>query len=171
MKQRIAVNDANILIDFCDIGLMDALIRLDLVLWTSDLVISEIQTPEQRSHVLQFIATGHLLVAAFSAAEIGRIALRQAEVSALSLADCSVLFLAGQQEALLLTGDRLLRMEAEKEGIEVHGSLWVLDRMVQMKSIDMIAACRALLELMVKNPRLAKGECAERREKWCERKS
>ena len=171
MKQKIAVNDANILIDFCDIGLMDALVRLDLALWTSDLVISEIQTPEQRSQVLQFIATGHFLVAAFSATDIGKIALRQTKVAALSLADCSVLFLAEQQKALLLTGDRLLRMEAEKAGIEVHGSLWILDRMVQMKAIDTSAACRALLELMVKNPRLPKGECAERIEKWCEGKS
>ncbi len=97
MKQTIAVNDANILIDFCDIGLMHALARLDLVLWTSDFVISEIKIPEQRNHVLQFIATGHLLVATFSAAEIGKIALRQAKVTALSFADCSVLFLAGQQ--------------------------------------------------------------------------
>jgi len=167
MKQIIAVNDANILIDFCDIDFIEVLARLDFILWTSDFVISEIQQSEQRNQVLNFIATGHLLVAAFSSGEIGKIALHHSKVPALSLADCSVLFLAAQKEAILLTGDRQLRMEAEKEGIEVHGSLWILDRMVHLKAIDMIAACRALLELMLRNPRLPKEECEDRRRRWC----
>ncbi len=171
MKQAIAVNDANILIDFCDIGLIDALTHLGLTLWTSDFIISEIQLPEQRNQVLQFIAEGHLTVATFSATQIGKIVQKQASISALSLADCSVLILAEQQKAILLTGDRLLRIAAENGNIEVHGSLWILDRMVSTEAIDTQVACRALVELMARNPRLPKGACEERREKWCGDKS
>ena len=97
MKQAIAVNDANILIDFCDIGLIDALTQLELRLWTSDFVISEIQIPDQRNQVLQFVVEGHLTIATFSAIQIGKIDQKQASISALSLADFSVLFLAEQQ--------------------------------------------------------------------------
>lgn len=167
MKRTIAINDANILIDFCDIGLIDALALLGLTMWTSDFVISEIQLPEQRNQVLQFVEAGHLTVATFSATQIGKIAQKQASISALSLADCSVLFLAEQQQSILLTGDRLLRIEAEKGNIEVHGSLWILDRMVSLEAIDLQVACKALVELLARNPRLPKEECEVRREKWC----
>jgi rRNA maturation endonuclease Nob1 len=167
MGKKIAVNDANILIDFGDIGLLDAMTDLDLVLFTTDLVISEIQTPEHRSQILRLISEGLIQVSAFSGEEIGKIVQKQARVPRLSLADCSVWFFAVQANAIMMTGDRLLKVEAEKEGVEVHGSLWILDQMIEAKIVTKIAACNALLDLIAKNPRLPRDECEVRQAKWC----
>ena len=43
--------------------------------------------------------------------------------------------LARQEQSPLLSGDQRLRLAAEKEKIEVHGTLWLMDRMYQEEII------------------------------------
>ena len=53
----------------------------------------------------------------------------------LSIADRSVWFLAKNENALLLTGDGVLRKMGRKHKIKTHGLLWVFDRMVKEKTL------------------------------------
>ncbi len=41
--------------------------------------------------------------------------------------------LAMQEGSLLLTGGKALRKAASQEGVEVHGTLWLLDAMVEVE--------------------------------------
>jgi rRNA maturation endonuclease Nob1 len=167
MNQIIAVNDASILIDFCDVGLSGKLHQIGLALYTTDFVVAEIQEPEQRKQVQQLIQDGGLIVFASSPVELEALVRRQASIPALSLADCSVLTLADVHQAILLTGDRVLRREAERRQIETHGSLWILDKMLEVGVLAPTEACTAMMRLIELNPRLPRAACEERRARWC----
>ena len=49
----------------------------------------------------------------------------------------------------LLTGDKKLRKEAEEHGVEVHGTLWIIDTLVDNGLIDRKKGIE-LLELLKK---------------------
>ena len=49
--------------------------------------------------------------------------------------DLLALALARQENCLLLTGDTLMRTLAEDEGHEVHGTLWLVEQMVNAGAI------------------------------------
>jgi predicted nucleic acid-binding protein len=56
------------------------------------------------------------------AAELGRVQRK------LSVADTFAFALAHQRQWTLLTGDSVLRTVAQAQGVEVHGVLWIIDR-------------------------------------------
>ena len=65
----------------------------------------------------------------------------------LSLADCFALTLAKINSWMLLSGDGGLRDLAETEGVECHGILWLLDRMLEAeaaKPSQLLAGLRAI---------------------------
>ncbi len=53
----------------------------------------------------------------------------------LSSYDTFALAIAKNRDIPILTGDGALRKAAEKEGIEFHGTLWVIDRLWEEKAI------------------------------------
>ena len=66
-----------------------------------------------------------------------------------SLRDLTSLVVARDAGVVLLTGDGALRKAAAKEGVEVHGVLWVLDRLVGEAGLSPPEAARSL-RLMVR---------------------
>ena len=50
--------------------------------------------------------------------------------------DCMALMLAQQEQCPLLTGDKDLRESAEKEGVQVRGTIWLVERMIEHKIIS-----------------------------------
>lgn len=83
----------------------------------------------------QLVAMG-LRVEELDSAEVARAtALRRAEAR-LSIADTFAYALARGRGWVLLTGDAVLRAAAAAEGIEVHGVLWVLDRIEHEGACD-----------------------------------
>lgn len=76
-------------------------------------------------------------------------------------------FVAAKKEGfLLLTGDERLRKLAEGNGITVHGTLWVLDRMVEIGILSRKKAVCALCAMLEKGSRLPKEECKKRLRNW-----
>lgn len=66
----------------------------------------------------------------------------------LSAYDAFSLALAGDEEgAILLTSDRALRVAAEAEAVEVHGVLWVVDRLEESGLLPAEELFRALSRL------------------------
>jgi predicted nucleic acid-binding protein len=63
------------------------------------------------------------------------------------ITDKSVLWKSLQLKCPLLTGDKKLRIEAENQGVEVHGSIWVIASLVENGLIDKTKGVR-LLELL-----------------------
>ena len=61
--------------------------------------------------------------------------------------DCFALALAKQEICPLLTGDKALKRAANDEGIEVHGTLWVVEEMVVHQIITVETARRAYRQM------------------------
>ncbi len=66
--------------------------------------------------------------------------------------DLFALTLAKTNGWTLLTGDESLRLAAEAEAVEVHGTLWLVERMVVARVINLERA-EAAFELMRNNDR------------------
>ncbi|MGD0951750.1 MAG: hypothetical protein ABR985_05050 [Methanotrichaceae archaeon] len=58
--------------------------------------------------------------------------------------DLFALVLAIEEKTTLLTGDNALRKAALQEGVDVHGIIWLLDKMIQDKVISKAEGCRSL---------------------------
>jgi hypothetical protein len=80
--------------------------------------------------------------------------------------DLFSLVLAMQENALLLTGDEALRKAASKEGIEVHGTLWLLDAMIEGGAISDAEGYRSLEMMVNAGRRLPKKEVSARMASW-----
>jgi predicted nucleic acid-binding protein len=66
--------------------------------------------------------------------------------------DLFALVLAKENDAILLSGDKSLRDAAREEGVKVHGTIWLLDQMVEYGIIDKRKRA-ASLKLMMKSGR------------------
>ncbi len=84
----------------------------------------------------------------------------------LSLNDASVLHLAVERTAILLTGDRNLRTAAESRAVTVYGLPALMDFMVREEALPAATAVTKLELLCRLNPRLPKPECGTLITKW-----
>ena len=59
--------------------------------------------------------------------------------------DHSALALAMQEKCPLLTGDKDLRTAAKSEGVEVHGTVWIIEELLNQKLIKQAKLGTALI--------------------------
>lgn len=165
---RIIVNDANILIDLVELGLLPHFFDLSLEFLTTSLILDELF--EEQQEVLQpFIDQNKLKVEEFSPEDLLEIAILQQTKAKLSEQDCSAFYQAKKRKATLVTSDNLLRKFAKNNSLDVHGHLWVFDLMVTQETISPAQASLKLRELIEKvNPRLKlpSKECEKRFQDW-----
>ena len=83
-----------------------------------------------------------------------------------SMPDKTVLWKSNQLEAVLLTCDDKLRKEAQDQGIEVHGSIWVIEQLVKQKVINPKRGVILLHELKMTNNRLPMKEIEKLIRRW-----
>lgn len=163
----IVVNDACLLIDLIDIDLFDQFLRLDLQAHITLSVLSELEGDEYYKPIQESINRGKLKLNKLTADDQSEIEhLMYKHSSRLSEPDCSCLYLAQKMNATILTCERLLTQTAKSIGIDVHGSLWVLDQLIYSSIIPKKIAHRKLVELMSINNRLPKKECEKRLKQW-----
>jgi predicted nucleic acid-binding protein len=159
------VNDANILIDLLKIDLLDSFFQLDFDFHVTDIVYSEIQ--EENSDKLEICIESKLLTKqCFQFEDLVEIQKVRDYNPALSIADCSCLYLAKKLDAMLLTGDGALRRVAEKQEIPVHGILWVLDEIISCGLLAKVEVRNKLIQLIEQNQRLPLHECQKRIKAW-----
>ena len=162
---KLAVQDANIIIDLIKIDLWQIALKLDIEIYTTDFVVGELD--ENQLIIIQpYIDEGHFSVRTFDAEEVGEIYDLNARMPALSAVDCSVLHSARSDGAMVLTGDKRLRNEVINNQVEVHGVLWIFDELLRLEIIDFHHAITKLEILMNLNSRLPKRECQLRLDKW-----
>jgi len=160
----LAIQDANILIDLLNSGLMETYFRLGIETHTTDLVLAEVRQP-----VEIYVLRGQLKVTSLSGRQIAELLVFKAgQPSGLTLEDCSVLQLAMQKQAVLLTGDNKLRHHAGQCNVEARGILWLLDLFLEEKLLNFATAADCLDRLLKSNPRLPVDECQRRRKMWAE---
>ena len=110
---KVAVKDACVLIDLANGGLLEAWFQRGIETHTTDLVARQVKTDRNWQAVSGFIKAGLLKVATLTGEQIERM---HDELGTLpvGLEDQTALFLAMELNAILLTGDRRLRLEGLK---------------------------------------------------------
>ena len=167
----IAVNDANLLIDLWEVGLLNLFFHLPLSFHTTQLIISELDE-KQVENLAAYIEQGKLTVRHLTRAEIDDLDSLSVNSRKLSRQDLSVYFYAKELiDCMILTGDNRLRKEAERQGFEVHGILWVFEQMLENNIIDRPLASEKLQNLMKRNLWLPMAECQKCLERWNENNS
>ena len=80
--------------------------------------------------------------------------------------DRTVLFLALEVDAILITGDRRLRLEGLRRNLEVHGLLWILDELVVRQKLTPKLAAAKLRVIVSEGAFLPQDECEKRFRAW-----
>mgnify|MGYP004449101157 CR=1 FL=1 len=167
MKQKIVISDTNIFIDLVDASLVDAFFALPFEVHTTTYILEELLKMEQRAALEKHIANGRLHITSLEGEEfIDLLLLYNGAGSNLSVNDCSVWLLASMKDGALLTGDGNLRKKATQHGLEVHGILYVFDKLVEYDVISTAKAHAALEFLSHHNKRLPKSDLEKRLELW-----
>jgi rRNA-processing protein FCF1 len=155
---KLIITDTNILFDVISIGALPEFFSLDYEICTTVFVIEEIKRSDQEEAIEVFIRSKQINIINFSAEEIDEIQGFSTSRNFKGITDKSVLWKSLQLECPLLTGDKKLRNEAEDHGIEVHGSIWVIESLVQNELIDKTKGIQLLESLKQVNSSLPYDE-------------
>lgn len=159
---KIAITDANVFIDLIYVDFHSHLFALDFEIHTSLEVYDELNESQQIA-LRKFI--GHKKLAIHNGFEISPVKEIQS-IKGLSESDKTVLHLAIQLNAFVLTGDSLIRKISGVQKIEVHGMFWLFDIFLEKNLITKKHACQQLRSLMSYNKRLPLDECEKRLALW-----
>lgn len=168
----IAIKDANVFIDLESMGILDLWFQLGHETITSTYVVIELEDGDH-ANALATIRAGLVREAEISAEEMaGEFDAFQSELenSGLSVTDASVLFLAIRENAILLSGDKQLRVQAKLRTVPVHGTLWIMDQLVAASILSAAVAADRLEVLMARTGKerryLPVSECQTRILRW-----
>lgn len=151
---NLIITDSSVFFDIIKIQALPEFFALDFEICTTDFVKSEILESEQREEIELFIRSKQLTVFVLSENEIEEIENFETKRFFKTLIDKTVLWKAKQLKCPLLTGDAKLRSEATEQGITVHGSLWIIQIMVESKVVTANKGIEFLEKLKVCNDRL-----------------
>ena len=155
---KLIITDSSVFFDIIKIQLLPEFFALDFEICTTDFVKGEILESEQREQIEMFIQSHKLIVFELSEQEIQEIVNFKTKRSFKTLIDKTVLWKAKQLKCPLLTGDAKLKNEAIEQGVIVHGSLWVIQIMVESNVIAASAGIEYLQKLKISNDRLPLDE-------------
>jgi predicted nucleic acid-binding protein len=161
---RIVVCDANIFIDLLQVDLLPAYLNLGYKNHAPPGVIEEVK--EQNCQMLiDAVETGQILIPTIE--NLNEISKLKNKYSSLSFQDSTCLFLAIKLNAMLLTGEKLLRRIAEEEyDLEVHGTLFIFDELLEDECITFRMAYEKLTRLITYGTYLPSNECQKRLRRW-----
>lgn len=167
--EKIVVSDTNIFIDLISVDLLTDFFKLPWEIHTTDMIIHELLIAEQQEAIRVFEEEGRLLVKKHSSKEMVELAgmrLEASKTSNASIQDCSVWKLAKDMGCSLLTGDGKLRKIVQKDEVEVHGILYLFDKLLEHDIIDSGTAIERMEALKNINTRLPKDEIDKRIHSW-----
>lgn len=149
----LVICDANIFIDVEDGDLTPVIFRLPYEIVVPD-TLFELELKERHSHLLK----AGLKVKSLNAESIKKTEFLSSKYSRPSMMDHSALALAMQERCPLLTGDKDLRAAAKSEGIEVHGTIWIIEELLNQKIITQAQARGSFDSMKAKGSRLPWGD-------------
>lgn len=163
---RVVVQDANVIFDLIDCDIFELFFQLDFEVVTTSLVLREISDAEQLRACQGAVDADGLEVIEISTIEYLR--LQALDLPGLKVADRSVLRIAEDRKAFLLTGDGRLRKTAKSINVTVCGTLWVFDQLIASELLTYAEARAKLTHLREINPRLPQAEIEKRLLAWSE---
>lgn len=146
---KVAITDACIFIDIYELQLLTRFFALPLEVHTTIDVMNEMFT-EQRQQLLVYQTTKKLTIHIADEEDKKNIRLNNYPRS-LSESDCSVLYFAEKQNAILLSSDKVVRNTAKRRSIDYHGMLWIFDKLVAAGLLNTNEAGIKLKQLIQSN--------------------
>ena len=143
------ISDANILIDIEDGNLTPVVFQLPYEIAVPD-ILFELELREKHSHLLKL----GLIVKSLTAESVKKTESLNYKYPRPSVMDHSALALACQEKCPLLTGDKDLRAAAKSEGVEVHGTVWIIEELLKQKLIMQAQARSSFDSMKAKGSRL-----------------
>lgn len=144
---KIIITDTNVFFDVISIKALPEFFALDYEICTTDFVVNEILQSEQEELINSFIRSRKLSILQLTEDEVEEIRTFKTVRFFKGITDKTVLWKAIKLKCLLLTGDKKLKKEAEDHNIEVHGSIWVINQLIETKIITKIEGIK-LLEML-----------------------
>jgi predicted nucleic acid-binding protein len=161
-KKFLAVSDANVLIDIEAGGLEASMFSLpDFEFYIPD-VLFEQELRKNHSHLEKMGLKLRSLTGA-AVSEVFRLSQIHHKPSRM---DLFALVLAREENWILLTGDRNLRKVAEEYKIHCHGTIWLVEQMIENQIIKPDIARNAYQNMRIKGSRLPWEEAEERLKRW-----
>ncbi len=143
---RIAVTDACIFIDLLDLELTSSFFGLNLEIYTTGEVMNELFLRQQEI-LKAYQIVGKLTVHNLTSDDL--LAIQSTNYpKALSQQDRSVIHLATQLHAMVLSSDGVVRKYAKKSALETHGIFWIFDQLVEHQLLTKKTAINKLSRLM-----------------------
>lgn len=161
---RIAITDANVFIDLFEIGWIHHLFEIKYEIVTTLEVFNELNAFQQTS-LSQWQGSGLLRVIEVTLKEHNQVNLI-GDTKRLSFTDRTVLFVALRDNLMVLSGDKKVRSNAEKLGLEAHGIIWFFDKVIEYQIVSKSEAALTLKKLLQINDWLPIDECITRINKW-----
>lgn len=143
------VSDANILIDIEEGGLLEDFFGLPYQFLTPDILFYE-ELDAQHAHLLEL----GLEIRELSPESVSYAGTLIQSYSSPSANDCFALALASQEQCPLLTGDLALRNAANRERIEIRGTIWIVEELVRHNVISVARAHEAYGRMRERGRRL-----------------
>jgi len=127
VSKKLLISDANIIIDIIAGELVEAMFSLHYEFATPDILYVE-ELKEQHSEIID--AGLNLYELSPKSINATYAYLELSNGSNVSANDCMALVLAQQEQCDLLTGDSRLRQLAITQGVNVRGTLWLVESML-----------------------------------------
>ena len=160
----IAVCDANIFIDLLQSGLLSKFLNLEYENYAPPDVIEEVHEAD-RNFLVDAVNSNRITVPSIE--DLTPIVELKQRHPSLSFQDCACLFLAKDLSAMILTGERPLRnITIYTYGLEVHGTLFILDELVKSVQLTPHQARDKLAKLIITGTYLPKTDCQKRLRAW-----
>ena len=145
MAAQIYINDANILIDLCNLDIVFEFLALNFELCTTDFILAELeeeQAEKFREKLTIYTSDATVLI------EINALFIQH---KGLSFEDCSVWHFANKMNGTLVTSDNTLRKKATKNGVNVKGILHLFEEMKNQECMSVEKCIQKLEELKNNN--------------------
>ncbi len=156
-NRQLLISDANILIDMDIGGLLEVMFRLDFAFAVPDILFEgELRSRHPR---LPGLGLGVLELTAEMIDDATRL-VGQYGHRRTSRNDLLTLALARQRGCPVLTGDADLRLACDEQGIDVHGTIWLMEQMLNGGLVDPETAAGAYRAMRKGGSRLPWGEVA-----------
>ncbi len=130
MPGQLLISDANILIDMEVGGLLRPMFRIDATFAVPNIMFEE-ELREQHPELPRLGLKSLDLNA--TTVEYADNLIAKYQALGASINDFLALALAKQEQGPLLTGDAKLRIVAKNEQVDFHGTLWLIDQMVESR--------------------------------------
>ena len=151
---KLIITDVSVLFDLIQIKVLPEFFALDVEICTTIFVYNEVVLQNQIVELETFKRTKKLNILDLLPEEVDEVINFKTKRKLKSIPDKTMLWKAIQLKCPLLTCDDKLRKEAIDNGIEVHGSIWVLTELENKKIITKQKTIELLEKLKIVNTRL-----------------